>query len=43
MLYNNNNNTLLQINFVVTMVTMVAYIINVFVGIKGLMYEVEVI
>ena len=43
MLYNNNNNTLLQINFVVTMVTMVTCIINVFVGIKGLMYEVEVI
>ena len=28
---------------VVTVVTMVTYIINVFVGIKGLMYEVEVI
>ena len=45
MLYINNKiNTLftkkLFLNFVVTMVT---YIINVFVGIKGLMHEVEVI
>ena len=42
MLYNNNLFTKIYISKV-TMVTMVTYIINVFVGIKGLMYEVEVI
>ena len=42
MLYNNNLFTKKYISKV-TMVTMVTYIINVFVGIKGLMYEVEVI
>ena len=44
MLYNNNLFTKnFFLNFLVTMVTMVTCIINVFVGIKGLMYEVEVI
>ena len=48
MLYINNKiNTLFTknkfLNFVVNMVTMVTYIINVLAGIKGLMYELEVI
>ena len=41
MLYNNNLFT--KKNSMVNMVTMVTYIINVFVGIKWLMYEVEVV